>query len=259
MGVIRIVSALSTDSVPEFAFTSEREAAAKLRAAAKAAGVNLHPLPYSRFDPDKSTWWLSPDSAIPAYAFGKIVVERPTSVDDGAKLIGLHIEKGVGSAAAPVFEDTARGRRLVMGRDWVWHPFLRALRSGEFDAAMHDAEAAASGLPLVIEVVASLQYPPKLDDVEDRPVDPDAVDRIRYRWSAGSLTLVQRQTTRGLQALGDTETMPSVGEKIAAIKDLDWTWVEFVVGVPLHPVPTGGLNATEVWERVCAPWMRWVR
>lgn len=253
------MSALPTEPAAEFAFGSEREAAAKINAAAKAAGVKMYPLPYSRFDPDKTTWWLSPDSANPAYAFGKIVVEGPTIVHDGAKIIGLHIEKGVGNSAAPVFEENARGRRLIMGRDWVWHPFLRALRSGEFDASMRDAEAAAGGLPLVVEVVASMQYPPKLDDAEDRPVDPDAVDRIRYRWSAGSLELVQRQTARALKVLEDTETMPSIGEKIAGINDLDWTWVEVVVGVPFHPAASGGLSPTEVWDRVCKPWMRWLR
>ena len=253
------MSAPTIEPVPEFAFTSEREAAAKIHAAAKAAGVSLHPLPYSRFAPDKTTWWLSPDSANPAYAFGKIVVEGPTIVYDGAKLIGLHVEKGVGNSAAPVFEDSARGRRLMMGRDWTWHPFFRAVRSGELDASLHDAEAAAGGLPLVVEVVASLQYPPKLDDVEDRPVDPDAVDRIRYRWSTGSLVQVHRQTAGALRALKEVETMSSIGEKIAAIKDLDWTWVEVVVGVPFHPVATGGLAPTDLWQRVCTPWMRWLR
>lgn len=253
------MAALSTGPVAEFAFSSEREAAAKVNAAAKAAGVKMYALPFSRFDPDRTTWWLSPDSANPAYASGKIVVEGPTIVHDGAKIIGLHVEKGVGGSAAPAFEEKARGRRLIMGRDWVWHPFLRSLRSGEFDDSMREAEAAAGGLPLVVEVVASMQYPPKLDDVDDRPIDPDAVDRIRYRWSAGSLTLPERETARALKGLEDTETMLSIGEKIASMKDLDWTWVEVVVGVPFRPVASGGLSATEVWERVCKPWLRWLR
>src|SRR5688572_865388 len=106
-----------TDLAPEFIFATEREAAAKISDAASAFGHRLYALPYSRFDPDRSTWWLSPTSANPAYAVGKIVVERPTIVDDGSKLIGLHIEEGVGPAAAPFFAESAKGRRLVMDRD----------------------------------------------------------------------------------------------------------------------------------------------
>ena len=248
-----------TEGVPEFAFVSEREAAAKLRDAASAAGVKLHPLPYSRFDPDRSTWWLSPDSANPAFAFGKIVVERPTIADDGAKLVGLHIEKGVGAKAALVFEETARGRRLVMGRDWTWHPFHRALRSGALDAALVLAESAADGLPLVVEVVAAMVYPPTSEGDEDRPYDPDAVERIRYRFSSGRLSADERKTASRLRAFGDDETIESLGEKIAAIPDIDWTWVEVLIGVPFRPVQSGGLPSTEVWLRACAPWTSWLR
>lgn len=248
-----------TNLTADFAFASEREAATKIRAAAKAAGVTLHPLPYSRFDPDKTTWWLSPTTTNPAYAFGKVVVERPTIVDDGAKLVGLHVEKGVGDAAAPIFEDTARGRRLVMRRDWIWHPFVRALRSGAMDDSVQAAEAAADGLPLVVEVVASMQYPPRLEDVEDRPVDPDAVERVRYQSDAGTLRLLARRTPAKLQRLEDHESMQSIGDKLASIEDGDWTWLEVLIGVPFRPIEHGGLAATEVWQRVCAPWSAWIR
>jgi hypothetical protein len=246
------------DELPEFAFATEREAAAKLRDAAKAAGHVLYALPFSRFDPDRSTWWLSPDSANPAYAFGKIVVERPTIVDDGAKLIGLHVEKGVGPSAAPIFEESARSRRLVMQRDWVWHPFLRALRSGNITESAHEAAAAADGLPLVLEVAASLQPLPKLDD-EDRPMDQDTAERIRYGWNEGTLSIVARDTPKLLMALDDTESLESIGEKIASMKGLNWNWVEILIGVPFRPVASGGLDAMQVWERVCAPWIRWLR
>jgi hypothetical protein len=248
-----------TEIAPEFVFASEREAAAKLRDAASAVGMKLHPLPYSRFDPDRSTWWLAPDPANPAFAFGKVVVERPTIVDDGAKLIGMHMEKGVGAKAALFFEETPRGRRLVMGRDWTWHPFHRALRSGELDEAIVQAEAAANGLPLVVEVVAAVAHPPTTDGDEDRPMDPDAVERIRYRFSGGELSVDERKTASRLSAFGDNEVMGSLGEKIAAIEDLDWTWVEVLIGVPFRPVTSGGLTATELWQRVCAPWTSWLR
>jgi hypothetical protein len=98
---------------PAFASTTRSDAAAQLRATARAGGIELWALPFSRYEPEDTTWWLSPDTANPAYAFGKIVVENPSIVDDGATLIGLHVEKGVGDSAAPIIEETPRGSRLA--------------------------------------------------------------------------------------------------------------------------------------------------
>lgn len=244
---------------PEFAFTSLRDAANQLLVASRAAGVDLHPLPYSRFDPEDTTWWLSPVGGNPAYAYGKIVVERPSPLDPGSVLVGLHVEKGIGLSAASIFEETARGRRLIMANDWQWHAFSRGITSGAVDHDLALAEEAAGGLPLVVEIVASLQWPPKMDGEEDRPVDPDAVERARYRPSGASLELIHRKTPKLLDALDAHETFASIASKVAAMKDADWAWVEVLAGVPFRPVPSGGLTASEVWRRVCAPWLRWVR
>lgn len=245
--------------IPEFAFSSLRDAATQLRGASRAAGVDLHPLPYSRFSPEDTTWWLSPVGENPAYAHGKIVVERPTVVEAGAVIVGLHVEKGVGPAAAGIFEETARGRRLVMDDDWLWHAFSRGIASGAAEKDLISAEEAAAGLPLVVAIIASIQWPPRLDGDEDRPVDPNAVERAWYRPSDGSLTLIGRETSKLLQALDAHETLPSIASKISVMNDVDWTWVEVLAGVPFRPVPSGGLPASEVWRRACVPWLPWVR
>ncbi len=245
--------------IPGFAFSSLRDAATQLRAASRAAGVDLHPLPYSRYNPEDTTWWLSPVGENPAYAFGKIVVERPTIIEEGATIIGLHVEKGVGPSAAGIFEDSARGRRLVMRHDWLWHAFARGMKSGAVEKDLVVAEAAAEGLPLVVAIVASLQWPPRLDGDEDRPVDEDAVERAWYRPSAGALTLIDRKTPTLLKALDDHETLASMAAKIDAIPKVDWTWVEVLIGVPFQSVPSAGLSGSDVWRRACDPWLRWVR
>lgn len=247
------------DVSPEFAFSSLRDAATQLLGASRTAGVDLHPLPYSRFSPEDTTWWLSPVSENPAFAYGKIVVERPSVVDPDAPIVGLHVEKGVGPSAASIFEETARGRRLVMERDWLWHAFSRGMKSGAVEKDLVSAEEAAAGLPLVVEIVASLQWPPRMDGDEDRPVDPNAVERAWYRPDGGLLTLIGRETPQLLQALATHETLPSIASKIEGMKNADWAWVEILVGVPIRSVPSGGLPASEVWRRVCAPWLPWVR
>jgi hypothetical protein len=246
------------DIRPEFVFASEREAAGKLQDAARAAGVKLYPLPFSRFDPEKTTWWLSPVTDNPAYAFGKLVVENPTIVDDGAKLVGLHMEKGVGETAEEFFQVGARDRNQIMDRTWTWHPFLRALRSGALDESMRDAAAAAQGLPVVLELVAAPTLP-RGGESDQHPLDPVVADRIRYRWSDDTLVRLKARTPTKLREFGEQETLTSVGEKIAQIEALDWTWVEVLVGVPFRPVASGGLASNEVWSRVCQPWLSWIR
>ena len=246
-------------ALPEFAFSSLRDAATQLRLASRAAGVDLHPLPYSRFDPEDTTWWLSPVGDNPAYAYGKIVVERSTIIEDGATIIGLHVEKGVGPGAAGVFEETARGRRLIVGDDWLWHAFARAMKAGAVDRDLAAAVQAADGLPLSVAIVASIQFPPSLPGDEDRPVNPDGVERAWYQPSDGSLTLRGRETPKLLTVLDTHETFASIAAKIDAVEGVDWTWVEVLVGVPFRAVPTGGIPASEVWRRACAPWLRWVR
>jgi hypothetical protein len=62
-----------------------------------------------------------------------------------------------------------------------------------------------------------------------------------------------------LRELGDHEDLPSIAAKIGAIDQVDWVWVEVLFGVPFRSVPSGGLSASEVWQRACAPWLRWVR
>ena len=102
------------NGLPAFGFTSLHDAALQLGAVARARGVEVHPLPYSRFSPeDDFTWWLAPTGQNPAFGEGKLVIERPSAASDGGVLIGFHVEKGAGPAAAPLFEETARGRRQI--------------------------------------------------------------------------------------------------------------------------------------------------
>ena len=58
-----------------FAFTSLHNAALRLNEVARVAKVELHPLPYRRFEPEaEDTRWLAPTTNNPAYADGEIVI-----------------------------------------------------------------------------------------------------------------------------------------------------------------------------------------
>ncbi len=245
--------------VAEFAFTSLHDAALQLNAAARAAKVKPHPLPYRRFEPEaEDTWWLAPTTDNPAYADGKIVVERPTEATPGASIIGLHVEKGVGPAAASAFEESARGSRLVMNEGWIWRAFTREMETGRVEHDLVAAEEAAGELPLLLLFRQAVVDVPRLEAFEDR--DRFAAELLWYQLSGGKLDLLGAHQPDVLASTLDrTETLPSIAEKLRAVKYIDWRWVEVIVGIPFHQVPSGGLSASEVWDHACAPWLGWVR
>lgn len=242
-----------------FAFTSIHHAALQLSDTARAAKVELHLLPYRRFDPEADdTWWLAPTTANPAYAEGKIAVEAPWEAAPSASMIGLHIEKGVGPTAAPAFEETARGRRLVMHDDWIWRAFVREMGTGRVEHDLRAAEDAAGELPLLFTLRAAIQDLPRLEEFEDR--DRFKGEVLWYRPRGGRLEREgSHQPDVLAAALDGTETLASIAEKVRLIPDVDWRWVEFFIGIPFRRVAEGGLPASEVWNRACAPWLAWVR
>lgn len=246
--------------LPAFAFSTIHDAALQLREAARASGMDVHPVPYMRYDPDGDwTWWLSPFLDNPSFAHGKVVVERPSKVSDDQPLIGFQIEKGVGPSAAPAFEATARDRRLVLAGDWTWHPFLRGMRSGAVDATLADAVKGAAGLPLRVVLVAGPQSPGRLEpDDQPRGLEPEVVV---YDVMDGRLRQRDRERVDMLRGLGEDETFASLAATLDAIpeRELDWRWMEVLAGIPFRRDAGGALSAAEVWRRACTPWLPWVR
>ena len=113
------------------------------------------------------------------------------ALDDGV-LVGLHVEKGVGPTAAPIFEEGRFGQSLVMHRDWRWTAFLRGIDSGAVDEDLRAAREAAGELPLRVLVVTSTASLPKMESGDWRGDWP--VERVMYdvqapglkRWPGGS-------------------------------------------------------------------------
>lgn len=242
---------------PQFAFSTWQDAARKVNAAAISAGVKtLRPLPYRRFDQDAvATWWLTPSKDNPAYADGKIVVERPAPFAPNGPLIGLHIEKGVGPTAAELF---AKRPSLVMDDGWIWRAFFREMSAGRVEGDLIAAEAAADGLPVVLAIVTAIEDLPGLEQGEHR--ERDKGETVWYIATGGKLERAGEHDPSVLaRSLDARETLPSVARKIAALEDLDWRWVEILIGVHFEHVEKGGMAAAEVWARACAPWTSWLR
>jgi hypothetical protein len=46
----------------------------------------------------------------------------------------------------------------------------------------------------------------------------------------------------------------SLADKIATVPNIDWRWVEIMIGIRFTRVRSGGSAPSEVRRRACAPW-----
>lgn len=249
-------------SIPVFNFVSAQDAAKGVLAAATAAGYQgLTAIPFNRFDPDSTTWWLSPSKEYPAYNYGKIIFTNRDATP-GDMLVGLYMEKGIGPSASAPYRETARGRRYLMDDSWTWHGFFRSLAAGTLDAIVANAEAEA-GRPVTVVIDAGNVPVPTSDrdDVHNPSVPRDV---IRFEWTKGQLYWLDEEIRAGiLQTFGRPEKLSSIAESMRKIGNLDWVWVDFHAGFRFRMATQDAghevSNADQVWKRVCRPCRSWLQ
>lgn len=248
------------EQLPLYKFATLQGLANEVLAASRRSGfLGLHALPFNRFAPEETTWWLSPSSLNPAYRHGKIVFGR-RDAKPGDLLVGLYVEKGVGPEAAPAYRDTPRGRRYIMDATWLWDRFLRAVGSGTFDQTARGAAATAGG-PLMVVIDAGVLPPPT---GERDPHSPDYPrDIVRFKFANGELQFLDADSPADLLAsLRTAETLPRLAARIAALPQLDWVWINVQAGIRLAATgasPRPVWSATEIWEKACYPWRTWLQ
>ena len=247
-------------------FCTEFSTARKLAYALKTISelehsVHLTALPFNRFEPDSTRWWLSPSTENPAYKYGKIVVEE-SEPDLGSLFVGLYIEKGIGHTAAPAFSGTAYGRRSVMDETWLWHEFAEAITSGDFSSCLRDACSRADS-QVVLAVEAMNVLPPSQDGWDIHAAELPR-DLYLFAGTEERLEILEEgERSAGLLThFTPCTSVRSLGEAVAQIEDLDWVWIDFLVGFRFRSTPEEepeSWNAEKIWEVAVTPWLPWVR
>jgi hypothetical protein len=251
---------LTDTAFPSLAESPISETAVELREAAKkATQEQLYALPFNRFDPDNSAWWLLNSNERPAYRFGKIIVMKDHFVvEPSDRLIGLDIEKGVhGEVAATTFAIDHR-EAMVMDATWRWHELVRAFRTGRFEDQAATAESVA-GRPLTVALIAGLQLSDK-EHADHGSQDSDA-DVARFVCQAGQLTPIQGTRRQGrLDHLAKATSFAEIAAALPSIRDEEFVWVELVIGLRFGLTRDSGAawSARDVWDRVCEPWRDWI-
>jgi hypothetical protein len=163
----------------------------------------------------------------------------------------------VGPAAAEFFAGKGRAGRLVMDNGWIWHAFSREMKGGRVDLELARAVAAAEDSPVLVSVVSEVQSLPGLEQGDQRP--RGAPEHIWFRPSDGRLVLAGENNAGDVaRRIREAETMAGLIAKISSVPNLDFRWLEVMVGIPFRRVDAGGLEPAEIWRRACQPWTGWL-
>jgi len=226
---------------PGTPYTSTLDIADQLRRVADQRGPHLTPLPFNRFEKiDQTTWWLAPTNENPAFKYGKIACTRENF--EPSMFIGLYVEKGF----------TAPGNypgkkiRWQMDSTWLWSSFIQAMKSGDVDRLADEVEL-RTGAPICIALDGGVEGTPSED-----------WDFIEFARQGGMLS--QTSDPHGcLAGLANVRTLPELVATIGKIPSLDWTWLDFHLGVLFSFSEDGGWTPSEIWDRVCQPMRPWLR
>lgn len=90
----------------------------------------------------------------------------------------------------------------------------------------------------------------------------DVVWDVTADVQAGTTGWLIKKTHKG-HGLGRPKTMPELAQRIQAIENLDWAWMNFHAGLRFclrNAVPDCEVwSDQQVWKRVCRPWRSWLR
>lgn len=240
-------------------FTNAYERAQAAKKQAHRAGLtNLVTLPFNRFSPENTQWWLSPSSENPAYKHGKIVFEQ-TRPELGDLFVGLYVEKGVGPAAAELFNTTPYGRKSVMDNTWVWHEFMSDLEERRFADAAAEAISRADH-PLILAIEAMIVSLPK--DESGVHSQPNPREIALFEYEEGRITFLSDDSNvdESLALLSTGSELSALSRAISKLDQLDWLWIDFHAGFRFNKVAAdqSEWDTSRLWSVAGIPWTDWL-
>lgn len=244
---------------PYCKYHSVRQAALDIHESLAAPkGKKFSPRPYNRYDPENSLWWLIPSADWPAYKYGKIAISKE---QEGKIYFGLNIEKAIGQEAAACYQ-SKKAQKIIMGSDWCWYEFLKALTEGEVAATMDIIQKNSNGLPLHFSLSGHIIDDPALFDPYS---EYDYGDRVVWNYSEGYLnSLVQPE--HFFYPVRNVTKIKDLPKALNQINELSWLWIDVYIGVILQNHIN--LNETEarkacngyfIWQKIIEPWEPWLR
>ena len=215
--------------------------------------------PWNRFDPYQSQWYLVPSADWPAYRYGKFWFGR--SAGGNRLSCSYYVEKGLDPALSAVFP---KGRKFIMGKNWLWHHVVSDIESGVFEQAATEV-VRLSSQELTLELEGGyIEDPGSYDPQGPRP----NWNRLVFGWREGELNLLESDTPDAhLATLQPVKSLTALVRRIGAMEASGWTWIDLRLGLQFD-IETSDPNLAlegspwtveQLWRRCLEPWMPWVR
>jgi hypothetical protein len=233
-------------------------------------GRQFWPLPWNRFAPENTDWWLVPSADKRAHRYGKAMFTSSDRFPDRV-VCCLNVEKGFGSIAAEVYPEL-RARGFILDQDWAWFRFLDGLADGRVaGAAQMIVEEAGS--PVTLAISASYTGSP-LDFEPYAVLDPEAIaaecrspldaGRIWFDIRNGALEKVEERCIGDLlRPVAKCRQVRDLPAALQSSKEFAWAWVDVYAGTVVSLAEEGKSaanrwNDADIWRKLLRPWLPWI-
>lgn len=255
-------------TLPVCRFAGPGDAAKGLVQRLRGQGKRWTALPYNRFQPGESDWYVVPASGTDArrgFRFGKVLFR---TLPRGRLFTGLYVEKGLALRPEVLSVWKAVPREAVLGPGWAWHSLLQGLEVGDVDDASRRAAAEAGADVHVHVAVSEFSVPSERTTAAgmDWKQHLRGLGLFSWRLVEGRLTDAEATETDPSveRLLGDTRDLADLGARLGRLESSNVRWVDVMVGFYLAR-GGGGEGAQAAWgaaeleDYVVAPWSRWLR
>ena len=216
--------------------------------------TNLFALPFNRFDPDNSIWWLSPSPENPAYKYGKFGF---IPHDNNEILIGLYVEKGLGADYCSIAGSKA-ANRMVMDKDWLWHNFIHKMGSDQFLSILNEIASNTLENP-EIHIWGGYATP------GFEPEQPKYNwDKFEFYWDFKLHQLLQIKAIHKGNVLGNIEycsNLISLKKELMKFNDNSYVWIDLFLGyrMEIASLSNDSWGVSKIVENILYPLDEWVR
>lgn len=227
------------------------------------SGENFALLPYNRFEPTTSVWWLAPTSEIPAYKFGKFFIKK----EDGKFFFGFSLEKGPNISDKDLYYET-----LYLQNDWTWNQFMQSLEeqdkslekifhnvtshTGKYCVDLHFGMMPTGNGDVSDDLNTFLEQKSQFESTKIRAkVNEDLI--------LGDFVLLGNISQPDLMQYLQEKTTNSfnifdLSEIIQGAPNIDWMWIDLYFGIYISDDDCEE-SITSLYNNYLNPWIKWVK
>ncbi len=200
------------------------------------------PLPWNRFKPVQSLWWINPSNENPAYRHGKYIFDPNLSPEHDI-FVGMHFEKGFGDVTASIMS-SGKERRCLMEESWIWHRFIQDLATGVLNQALTKmADSLETKIRLRID--ASHYQGGEFDPY----MHANPVDTVEFVTNGAHLSCDEATscTMHGmLPEVSECVDLSALAKALRLMPNEQWVWISFYIGADFDWDREG--KTTECWD-----------